>query len=230
MPGPAKIISKTAEDAAAFARPCRLFPTARSAMKALLAAMAFGPDEQILLPAYVGWSPKEGSGVFDPIAELGLAYEFYRVDGQLHIDLNDLEGRLRAGCVKALLLVHYFGYVDPSYAECVRLARRHGVVVIEDEAHALFTDWVGGACGRLGDACVYSLHKMLPMPGGMLTVSAQHADLLERIPAGANDAPSPWSYDFCEIARRRRQNARRLAALLTPLADELTLLRESPSA
>ena len=64
----------------------------------------------------------------------------------------------------------------------------------------------------------------------MLALPSQHAGLLERIPGGADDVPSPWAYDFCEIARRRRQNARRLAGLLAPLADEVTLLREPPAA
>ena len=134
MPADASLIDKTARDTAAFARPYRLFANARSALKALLASLDFRPGEQVLLPAYVGWSAKEGSGVFDPVAELNLPYGFYRVNGRLHVDLNDLENRLRAGGVKALALIHYFGYVDPRYGECVRLARRHGTWVIEDKA------------------------------------------------------------------------------------------------
>jgi dTDP-4-amino-4,6-dideoxygalactose transaminase len=230
MPENASLIDKTASDAGAFARPYRMFANARSAMKALLAALDFRRGERVLLPAYVGWSAKEGSGVFDPIAELNLPFEFYRVDGKLHIDLGDLEKRLRAGGVKAVALIHYFGYVDPQYGECVRLAHDHGAWAIEDEAHALFSDWVGGVCGRLGDACTYSLHKMLPIRGGMLTLRPQHADVLKRVAGVADDIPSPWTYDLCEIARRRRHNARHLANLLAPLADEVTLLRESPTA
>ncbi|MEN6459666.1 MAG: DegT/DnrJ/EryC1/StrS family aminotransferase [Thermoguttaceae bacterium] len=229
MPKDGNSIDKTAADAMAFARPSRLFANARSAFKALLAALQFRPGERILLPAYIGWSANEGSGVFDPVAELNLPCEFYRVDDRLLIDVDDLESRLRTGQVKALTLIHYFGYVDPRYAECVRLARRYGACVIEDEAHALFSDWIGGVCGRLGDACVYSLHKMLPCQGGMLSVSSRHAALLERIPDNTENVQSPWSYDLCEISRRRRENALFLASLLKPLAEELSLLREMPA-
>jgi dTDP-4-amino-4,6-dideoxygalactose transaminase len=222
-------IAKTATNPEACARPYRLFVNARSAFKSLLAALDFEPEARVLLPAYVGWSSREGSGVFDPIAELNLPHDFYRIDGQLHIDLGDLERRLQTGNVKVVVLIHYFGYVDPQYQAAVDMARRHGAWVIEDEAHALLSDWVGGVCGRLGDACIYSLHKMLPMAGGMLAVPSRHAGLLARVESGG-DIPSPWAYDFAAMAQRRRDNARYLAHLLTPLADDVTLLRPSLAA
>jgi dTDP-4-amino-4,6-dideoxygalactose transaminase len=219
------MIEKVAQDTQAFSRPHRLYPSARSAFKSLLAALNFGRGERVLLPAYVGWSPKEGSGVFDPIAELDLPHDFYRVDGDLHIDLDDLERCLRAGPVKVLVLIHYFGYVDPQYREAVEMGRRHGAWIVEDEAHALLSDWIGGACGRLGDACIYSLHKMLPTTGGMMAVASRHGGLLARLEAGATGVPSPWTYDLFAIAARRRHNAHYLAELLAPLADDVALLR-----
>ena len=221
------IIEKTACEPAAFSRPYRLYANARSAFQSLLSALEFQPRETVLLPAYVGWSSKEGSGVFDPIAELHLPHDFYRVDNQLHIDLNDLESRLQSGRVKVVVLIHYFGYVDPAYSEAVDLARRYGAWVIEDAAHALFSDRVGGICGRLGDACIYSLHKMLPIQGGMLAVPYRHAELLGAVESDGGENPTPWAFDFFAIAQRRRQNAQHLVALLEPLAEEVTLLRPS---
>ena len=80
-------ISKIAADARRYRRPFRQFDSARAALKAILEAQQFNRHDTVLLPAYVGWSPREGSGVFDPIAELGLRFGFYRVDSRLNIDL-----------------------------------------------------------------------------------------------------------------------------------------------
>jgi len=44
-----------------------------------------------------------------------------------------------------------------GYAEAVKLAREFGVLVLEDEAHAMLSGPVGGIWGRLGDA-LYLLH------------------------------------------------------------------------
>lgn len=223
------MIEKTARQPNAFRRHYRLYANARTAFKSLLAALIFQSEQAVLLPAYIGWSANEGSGVFDPIAELKLPCEFYRLDEKLHIDLNHLEKCLQTGCVKVLVLIHYFGYVDPHYREAVELAHRHGVFVVEDEAHSLFSDWVGGVCGRLGDACIFSLHKMLPIKGGMLTVMPSHTDLMAGDQTDQGVVWSPWTYDFYAIAQRRRRNARHLTELLTSLADNIELLRPTPA-
>jgi dTDP-4-amino-4,6-dideoxygalactose transaminase len=222
-------IAKTACISDLYSRPYRLFNSARSALKAFLAALNFKSGEIILLPAYIGWSPREGSGVFDPVAELALSYEFYRLDGRLRLDLDHLEHCFQRKKVRVLFLIHYFGYVDPNYHDAVALARKHGALVVEDEAHALFTDWFGGACGRLGDAGIFSLHKMLPVQcGGMLVVPAKNEHLLTGIYGQSIDIRPPWSFDWHEIAIHRRRNAEQLANLLAPLADELDPLWGNP--
>jgi dTDP-4-amino-4,6-dideoxygalactose transaminase len=178
----------------------------------------------------VGWSAREGSGVFDPVEELQLPYDFYKLDDHLHIDLQDMEECLRRNAVRVIVLIHYFGYTDPNYAAVIALAHRYGAMVLEDEAHAMLTDWVGGECGRLGDAAIYSLHKLLPVPrGGILAVSARHASLLDKASWTADDIASPWIYDLFEIAARRRENAMYLTKMLEPLSPELEPLWGPPS-
>lgn len=220
-------IEKQAGGAAAFRRPALPFANARSAFRALLEAAGFEPGDRVLLPAYIGWSPREGSGVFDPVAELGLDPCFYRVDERLDLDLGDFERQLRDNRVRVAVLIHYFGRVDPRCAEAARLARRHGALVLEDEAHALLTDLVAGGGGRMGDACIFSLHKMLPVEsGGMLVLNPGAAELADRIPAGADAAAEPWEFDLFELARLRRRNAALLAELLRPLRGEVDPLWE----
>lgn len=203
-----------------FSRPALHFGSAREAFRAFLQA-AFGEsDGVVLLPAYIGWSAREGSGVFDPVRELGLPFDFYRVDRHLRVDLQDLRRRLERRPVAVLVLIHYFGTPDPGYADAVALGREFGTLVVEDEAHALLTDVVAGACGRLGDACILSLHKLLPVAaGGMLVFNSR--SLADRMsPAIGDDGragPALHDFDLFRIARVRRRNAALLESLLAPL-------------
>lgn len=204
-----------------FRRSCYPFINARSAFSAFLQTVSPNAKEKVLLPAYVGWSSREGSGVFDPIAQLNLSYAFYKVDNRLHIDLDNLEQLFQTHQVKVLVLIHYFGYVDPNYIKAIALARRYGAFVLEDEAHAMFTDLIGGASGRLGDACIFSLHKMLPLKtGGMLVINSG-GDILKPDYLPEVNLPSPWEYDLKEISHRRRQNAEVLSQLLESLKDDV---------
>lgn len=215
-------IEKLARQSPKFCRSCLTFTNARSAFLTFLKAVSPKEDEKILLPAYIGWSEREGSGVFDPITELGLSYAFYKIDSRLHIDLDNLEQLFKTHQVKVLVLIHYFGYVDPNYTQAIDLASKYGAVVLEDEAHAMLTDLVGGKSGRLGDACIFSLHKMLPLTqGGMLVVNSGREFLLDKLECFALNLPSPWEYDLYEISRRRCRNAELLRQLLEPLQEEV---------
>jgi len=204
-------IEKLAKDRKSFSRRFLARGNARAAFKEYLRAAGAGDTGRVLLPGYIGWSAREGSGVFDPISETGAAYEFYRLDERLRIDLDDVERRLRAGGVGVLVLIHYFGYIDRGYARAVALARKYGARVLEDEAHAMLSDLIGGRCGRLGDAATYSLHKLLPVPSGAVLVLNPHASIGID---GDSDPAELWRHDLAGISLRRRENALALHRLL----------------
>lgn len=221
-------IEKRAETRSAFLRRIEPFPRARDALRAFIARMAPASRGTVLLPAYVGWSPREGSGVFDPLRELAAQYAFYRVDRALRIDLDDIRKRLESIRPGVVLLIHYFGFPDPAYREVARLAREAGALVVEDEAHALFSDLVGGACGRAGNASLFSLHKMLPVPsGGLLVVNDPGLGCGE--PESGSEQSGLVSYlgqyDLASIAAVRVRNATFLTEALAPLAPDLEPLR-----
>ena len=224
------IIEKTAVRDDSYRRMMWFYPSARAAFKDFLRAVEIGPEERVLLPAYIGWSAREGSGVFDPISELGLTPAFYRMDDRLHIDLESFGKLLKAHKVRVAVLIHYFGYPDSEYATAVAMAKEAGALVLEDEAHAMYTDLIGGATGRLGHASIFSLHKMLPVKeGGMLVVNSGCERIIDRIDPPGVDIPSPWSYDLVSIARMRVNNAATLADMLVPLAGVIDPLWEAPA-
>lgn len=225
-------IQNRASSISGFLRPTISFESARSAFKAFLKELEFAPNECILLPAFVGYSRREGSGVLDPIQESGRKFVFYRVRRDLSIDLEHLHQQLVDKSPKLLVLIHYYGYPDKNINSVVALARQHKVLILEDEAHAMYSDWIGGACGRFGDACIMSLHKMLPFKdGGLLilnpTLDTEISDRLKNTPYQKPLEYNLRDYDLLTISTVRRMNALKLHALLQPLAGRVDLLHKT---
>ncbi len=78
---------------------------------------------------------------------------------------------LSEGDVDVLVVIHYFGRVQPDLEKVRALADQHRVLLVEDLAHGFFTAQRGGPAGRTGAVAAYSLHKMFATPesrGGML--------------------------------------------------------------
>jgi dTDP-4-amino-4,6-dideoxygalactose transaminase len=222
------MITKRAENSSNFARLIIPFQSARKAFGAILRALDIA-DGKILLPSYIGWSPREGSGVFDPIALLDLDYSFYALDERLHIDIDSLRTELQSGCIRVLVIIHYFGYVDPSYEEAIKIAREHGVFILEDEAHAMLSDVVGGICGRLGDACIYSFHKILPVPsGGAAVVNDPESPLAKALVPDPDCALPLCDFDLNRIAYKRGANSLVLDKLVRKLGPSIEPLFGAP--
>ena len=185
-----------------------------------MSGVRLSSEDEVLLPAYIGWSSREGSGVFDPVEETGVRFQFYRITRQAEIDLDDLHSKLKSRRPKLLVLIHYFGFPDPNLAQAAALGREYGAIVLEDEAHALYTDWIGGICGRFGDAAILSLHKMLPLPtGGLLLLNPSMTTLEFKLPdqAGVTGDTRLLEFDLWQIAATRRRNAQELLDLLPRL-------------
>ena len=192
------------------------FPSARAAFASFLQTVRGNGRETVLLPAYIGWSSREGSGVFDPVRASGRPYRFYPMTRALGIDVDAAMRALDAPDVGVLVLIHYFGWPDPATSVLAAEARRRGIYVLEDEAHALLTDVTGGVAGRDGHAAIYSLHKMLPvLEGGMLVWNGDVLGDNSEAPQAATSIDD--RYDLGRMARRRIENAQKLQELLAPL-------------
>jgi dTDP-4-amino-4,6-dideoxygalactose transaminase len=221
------VIAKGPQNPLGSSRPVVAFTSARSALQAILAALE--TRGVVLLPSYIGWSAREGSGVFDPIRALNLDYSFYALDEHLRIDLDSLRSALLSFRVAVLVVIHYFGYVDPSYNEAVRVAREQGAFVLEDEAHAMFSDMIGGICGRLGDAGIYSFHKMLPVPrGGAAVLNDPQSPLVGKLCPDAGFASPLQDFDLYRIADQRRKNGQLLNRLIHEIAPDIRPLFGPP--
>lgn len=147
--------------------------SARSGFAAILRMLEFGEEEKILIPAYIGINDKEGSGVFDPICEEKVKYDFYELNERLKIkDLEVFARQLKSPEVKAVLLIHYFGFCPNDIDEVLRICQEACVVLIEDCAHTVSSSYKGKRLGDHGDFSFFSLHKYLPVSlGGCFRVN-----------------------------------------------------------
>ncbi len=97
----------------------------------------------------------------------------------LNLDERQLES-LISERTKAIVLVHYAG-VACEMDKIMAIADRHGVAVVEDNAHALFARYKGRYLGTLGKLATQSFHETKNFTcgeGGALLIN--DAELIER--------------------------------------------------
>jgi dTDP-4-amino-4,6-dideoxygalactose transaminase len=94
-----------------------------------------------------------------------------RGEGDLNLDPQDVASAI-TGSTKAIIVLHYGGYSCDIDA-ILEVARRHGLAVIEDAAHAPGASWRGRMCGTLGRAGCFSFfsNKNLPVGEGGMVVT-----------------------------------------------------------
>jgi perosamine synthetase len=100
----------------------------------------------------------------------------------LNLDPEQIAKRLSSK-TRAILPVDYAGH-PADLAPIMEIARRNGLIVIEDACHALGAEYRGARVGSLADMTVFSFHPVKHITtgeGGMVTSnSAQFAETLRR--------------------------------------------------
>ena len=140
---------------------------ARIGFLKILQSIDFGDSGCILLPAYIGITDREGSGVFDPIQSIEIEYDFYTLNQRLEADLQDITDKIRNLDVRAILVIHYFGFPQPGLEEISKLCLDKDIILIEDCAHSISSKTISGNyLGTVGEFSFHSIHKYLPTEDG----------------------------------------------------------------
>ncbi len=138
-----------------------------AALQLALDAIGLRPGEEVLVPTYT----------FTATAEVVTYYGGHPVlcdsvkDG-FNIDVQDAEHRITEK-TRAIIPVHIAGQPCDMGA-LQRIARRHGLHVIEDAAHALPAKYNGTLVGAISDLTAFSFYATKTITtgeGGMLTTN-----------------------------------------------------------
>ena len=139
-----------------------------AALHLALLAVGCGPGDEVVVPSL------NFVAAANAIVHTGATPVFCDITGSddLNLDPADVEAALSER-TKAILVLHYGGH--PCDMDAVlELAERHGLVVIEDAAHAPGATHRGRACGTLGAIGCFSFfsNKNLPVgEGGMIVTN-----------------------------------------------------------
>ncbi|MEV6979352.1 DegT/DnrJ/EryC1/StrS family aminotransferase [Kitasatospora sp. NPDC093806] len=137
-------------------------------------------------------TPQTYQATIQPLLNYDVTVRFADVlPASLNID-PDRVAELITPRTKAIVLVHYAG-LPAQMDEIMALADRHGILVLEDAAHALGTVYRSRPAGQLGHIATFSFHSSKNITtlgeGGMITFDRDDwADRLERLRGNESDA------------------------------------------
>jgi dTDP-4-amino-4,6-dideoxygalactose transaminase len=136
---------------AAGARHVNVVNSATAAMHLALAAWGVGPGDEVITTPYTFVSTATVA------VHCGARVVFADVrEGDFNIDPEQIE-RAVTPRTKAIIPVHFAG--EPCRMdEIMDIARRHGLKVLEDAAHAIGSAYRGRPIGSIGDATAFSFY------------------------------------------------------------------------
>lgn len=241
------------QDEFAAAHDCRFGIAAANGTATLevaLRAMDIGPGDEVIVPPYTFIASASS------ILQVGAVPIFVDIDPTTYnLDPARVEAAITPR-TRALMPVH-FGGQSADMDAIGAIARRHGLRVLEDAAHAHGAEWKGRKCGALGDAGSFSFQaskNMTAGEGGIITTNdAALAELCRSYLWAGRMAGRPWyehhrlgwNYRITEFqaallrvqlgrlaeqTARREQNACYLAAQLDARFPELQPARRDPRA
>jgi len=139
----------------------------RMAIAQALRQCQIGEGDEVLVPSY------HCSSMIAPVKHSGAKAVFYRILPDMSIDLEDIEKKTNAN-TRLLLVAHYFGFPQPI-DELQRFCADKDIILLEDCAHALFSNFQDKPLGSFGAYAAGSLMKFFPVnDGGFLAANADH--------------------------------------------------------
>lgn len=173
-----------------------------AALHLALAALGIGPDDEVIVPTLTFCATA------NVVVHLGARPVIVDVDEHLQISPERVAHAISPK-TKAIIPVHYGGQAC-DLDEILEIAERHGIVVIEDAAHAAGAEYHGRKIGTHSLATAFSFYatkNMTTGEGGMLTTDSDDIARQVRLLAlhgMSRDAwkrysqNGSWYYEVCE--------------------------------
>jgi selenocysteine lyase/cysteine desulfurase len=153
-----------------------LLPSGKVATYWALRDAGVQPGDRVAVPAY------HCPTMIHPIVALRASPHFVQIGADLVIGADAVDHALRAG-VRAVVLPHYFGFIQPDIEAILAACRAAGVVLVEDCAHALYARRGGALPGSWGDYAIASTRKFIAgAEGGALVGNGRAPGHPRRLP------------------------------------------------
>lgn len=214
------MITKSAHDTTANRKDLVYTNSARNAWKLILNSVKREHGHtHVLLPSYIGFTEREGSGVFDPIESTSSEFSFYKINDNLSADINSIERAIKNNKINVLLVIHYFGFCRNDLNVIRQICDANQIILVEDCAHAFHIGSHREALGIVGDFSFYSVHKYLPVSSGGILKKITKKIRLENIPNRDKMSIDPaiqlLSAEYEIIRKQRRSNYKTYMRLLS---------------
>lgn len=120
-----------------------------TALQAALAALAVGPGDEVIVPAWTWHS------CFNAVVLAGALPVCAEIDTSFNLDPADVERHITPA-TKVLMIVHLQG--NPAHIQpLMEIARKHKLKVLEDCSQSVGADYRGKPIGSYGDISIASL-------------------------------------------------------------------------
>jgi len=188
-------------------------PSCTSAIHLALAARGIGKGDEVIVPDAT-WIATAA-----PITYVGATTVFADMDPLTWCMAPDSLERCITSRTKAVIPVGLYGSM-PDFDAIRRIARKHGLFIIEDAAEAMGSEYHSKKAGSLGDVGVFSFHGSKTMTtgeGGMLTTNDKK--IFERILFLRDHGRSPGDVVFynTEVAYKYKMSSMQAALGLAQL-------------
>jgi dTDP-4-amino-4,6-dideoxygalactose transaminase len=158
-----------------------------SALTSMFFALNLPPGSEIMVPSYTFFA------TIVPMRLFGFVPVFVDIDPHtLNFDVDDAKRRLTKN-TRAVLPVHWFGLPCDMDA-LADFAAEHGLIVLEDAAHAHGAAFKGKPMGTWGRMAIFSYQMSKPLPAleGGMGMYQERADFERATSFGHSDVPGQF--------------------------------------
>ena len=161
-----------------------------AALEVVLAALGVGPSDEVIVPDFTFIATASAvlaAGALPVLVDV--TPDTYCLDPTL------VEERI-TDRTKAIIAVHMGGH-PADMDRLPEIARRHGIRLVEDSAHAHGSEWKGRKIGAIGDIGTFSFQASKLITAGEGGIIITNDDELERRARSVHDCgrmPGEWFY------------------------------------
>jgi dTDP-4-amino-4,6-dideoxygalactose transaminase len=194
-----------------------------AALEVSLSALEIGPGDEVIVPDFTFVATASA------VLFTGALPVLVDIDPETYcIDPEAVEAAITPH-TKAIVVVHIGGHAADLDA-LKEIARKHGLRLVEDSAHAHGTEWKGHKIGSIGDLGTFSFQQSKLMTAGEGGIIITNDSELEKRARSVHDCgrmPGEWFYSHFIYGSNYRLSEWQAAVLSQQLSrlDEQTAVR-----